>query len=211
MPNWVDNALNFEGSKEDISKIKEQLSRPRKTYWAGVEEEVSGEPISYWNMISPPEEKFDLYFGGGNLASEDKTWGWYNWNVSNWGCKWDASEAMITAESENQIVYHFQSPWSPPIEAISKLSEQYPETKMSLYWIEEQGFGAEQDFNAGEMTTLNSWDIPNTHQENMDIKDYCWRCEDSDDDLYDDCPNAKEVEPEFSCGCGNPDCAKVDN
>lgn len=210
MPNWVDNALSFKGSKEDISKIKEQLSKPHKTYWSGVEEEVSGEVLSYWNMVSPPEEKFDLYFGQGSLASEDKTWGWYNWNISNWGCKWDASEAMITYDSDREITYHFQSPWSPPLEAVSKLSEQYPETKINIYWVEEQGYGADQDFTAGEITTNKSWDIPETHQENMDIKDYCWACENGDD-LYEDCPDYEEPEPEFSCGCGNPDCAKVDN
>ena len=209
MPNWVDNALSFEGTKEDISKIKEQLAKPYKSYWGGVEEEVSGSPISYWNMVSPPEEKFDIYFGESNSFA-DKTWGWYNWNSNNWGCKWDASEAMITYESPSEITYHFQSPWSPPLEAISKLSEQYPETKINLYWVEEQGFGAEQDFTAGEITTLKSWDIPDTHQENRDIKDYCWRCEDGDD-LYEDCPDYIEPEPEFSCGCGNPDCVKVDN
>jgi hypothetical protein len=117
---------------------------------------------------------------------------------------------MITYESPSEITYHFQSPWSPPLEAISKLSEQYPETKINLYWVEEQGYGAEQDFTAGEITTLKSWDIPDTHQENMDIKDYCWACE-SGDDLYTDCPDYIEPEPEFSCGCGNPDCVKVDN
>ena len=39
---------------------------------------------------------------------------WYNWNLNNYGCKWDVL-ADVTVLSEESLEFSFDSPWGPPI------------------------------------------------------------------------------------------------
>ena len=69
---------------------------------------------------------------------------WYDWNCRNWGTKWDASvqednnypDTYIEGPTENGenlvVFYNFNTAWSPPFPAISKLSAQYPSLLFTL-------------------------------------------------------------------------------
>lgn len=45
---------------------------------------------------------------------------WYDWNVSNWGTKWNASETRILRDEEHDSLC-FQTVWSHPKEELIKL------------------------------------------------------------------------------------------
>lgn len=52
---------------------------------------------------------------------------WYNWNISNWGTKWEAShydETFAGAENPHEAVLAFDTAWAPPIEFYNRLVEQ---------------------------------------------------------------------------------------
>lgn len=53
---------------------------------------------------------------------------WYDWNVANWGTKWDASDIEIVSEGYTskyaEIVITFDTAWAPPIEFYNELVEQ---------------------------------------------------------------------------------------
>ena len=67
---------------------------------------------------------------------------WYTWRVRNWGTKWD-----ITAKIEKlgpqlkngkrELVYTFDSAWSPPCAAFERISEDWPLLKFRLTYREE--------------------------------------------------------------------------
>ena len=40
---------------------------------------------------------------------------WYDWNIANWGTKWDACEVSVQANSANSVSLSFDTAWSPPI------------------------------------------------------------------------------------------------
>ncbi|NDA95661.1 MAG: hypothetical protein EBY03_05945 [Actinobacteria bacterium] len=73
---------------------------------------------------------------------------WYDWNVRNWGTKWDVAvhdndkypDTELHEESTTVLGYKFNTAWSPPIEAITKLSEQYPSLEMNLIATEEESY-----------------------------------------------------------------------
>ena len=49
---------------------------------------------------------------------------WYDFNVNNWGTKWDVGDADgINEVTENSINLYFDSAWAPPVEAYDKLTE----------------------------------------------------------------------------------------
>jgi hypothetical protein len=47
---------------------------------------------------------------------------WYDWQVANWGTKWDICEATITPSDDGySATLGFDTAWSPPIAAYEKL------------------------------------------------------------------------------------------
>lgn len=194
MPNWVYSQLGVHGSPEDVAALKAQV---RKHYTQTVpdyrdrDKKVTvthTDDFSFWNIVAPPEDKLDLYHAIHD-GSEDKTWGWYNWNCSNWGVKWDASDVHMTEYADDHIAYSFSTAWGTPTEAMVTLSEQYPNVTLDLEWEEEQGYGGTLRFEKGECTVLDEYDIPNSHEELVSRKGYCY-CED-DEPYFSDCPGNK--------------------
>jgi hypothetical protein len=53
---------------------------------------------------------------------------WYDWNIANWGTKWDASDAEIVLEHYDgdiaELTVVFDTAWAPPTEFYNELVEQ---------------------------------------------------------------------------------------
>jgi hypothetical protein len=49
---------------------------------------------------------------------------WYDWNISNWGTKWDASIIDWCRDSENELTIYCDTAWSPPITLYEYLTEE---------------------------------------------------------------------------------------
>ena len=155
------------------------------------------------NILPPPEDKLDEYHAVHGYANGEKTgdteYNWYNFNVREWGTKWDAREVELLEEHEKSLHYKFDTAWSPPTEVIAKLAEQNPTLDITLEYREEQGWGAEIFFLGSYIEVRNEWDIPETHAEEIKANHGdCWKCENFDgdySDLYEDCPeNLKPIE-----------------
>jgi len=207
MPNWVYNHLTIDGSKEDIAKVKAQVGATVKTKYKGadeVDEMLDREPIfSFMNILPPPEDKLDEYHAVHGYAdgkkSGDTEYNWYNFNVREWGTKWDARDVDLLEDDETYLHYKFDTAWSPPTEVIAKLAQQNPNLNITLEYREEQGWGGEVNFNGSTTEVVKEWDIPDSHAEEIEVNnEYCWRCENFDgdySDLYEDCPdNLKPIE-----------------
>ena len=184
-------------------------------------ESVHESDLSFWNAIAPTD--IDAYFGGKDPkpANPDATVAetmaeikrgfdedndWYNWNVRNWGSKWDACNAELDDRNQSKIAgfieYTFDTAWGIPEAGMVAMSAKYPELVFHLYAKEEQGWGAEMQFVAGDVELINEWDIPASHAENIEIWGECWKCNDYPEDLYDDCPpqDLTEIEESGSVG-----------
>jgi hypothetical protein len=210
MPNWVYNHLTIEGSEEEIAKVKAQLGKPiQKRY--NEDEEVtnySNPIISFWNIIAPPDDKLDEYFGTHGYANGEKQgqteYNWYNFNNTKWGTKWDIavrdseqhSDTSLEEEHATVLRYRFNTAWSPPLPAIEELSLQYPKLEITLEYEEEQGWGGEILWTEEGSSIVREYDIPNSHKDYADRDEVdnciCQRDED-EDDWYKDCPDKKVV------------------
>lgn len=50
---------------------------------------------------------------------------WYDWNIANWGTKWDVGNSQgINTWDDHELVAYFDSAWSPPVRAYERLEEQ---------------------------------------------------------------------------------------
>jgi len=210
MPNWVYNNLTIEGSEEEIAKVKAQLGKPiQKRYAEDKEVSIYSNPIiSFWNIIAPPDDKLDEYFGTHGYANGEKQgeteYNWYNFNNTKWGTKWDIavadeekySDTSLEEEHATVLRYRFNTAWSPPLPAIEELSLQYPKLEITLEYEEEQGWGGEILWTEEGSSIVREYDIPNSHKDYADRDEVdncvCQREED-EDEWYSDCPDKKVV------------------
>ena len=122
MPNHVTNRIYCENAfRERIVEKLVSVDKEGKKY------------VDFNNLIQTPKYIYQGDFG----EEERKKYGknnWYDWNIENWGTKWNAYETEIT---EDYI--QFRSAWNPPIPVLKKLSSLFPETKIVIL-MHDEGF-----------------------------------------------------------------------
>jgi hypothetical protein len=226
MPNWVYNGLTIQGPKESVTKMKEQLNTPFVDYIEATgdlaydikQTKYSNPVFSFRNIIAPTDiEAYkkqpirsdkdisdpDWWADNRRLSAVDNSW--YNWNVRNWGVKWDVavpnesldSDTYMEEEEEgNQasVYYNFNTAWGVPEAALTNLSSQYPDLLFTLSYEEETGWGGEAEILAGKIINQSEYgwkcrECDHTEEETP----YCEECE------YDMCPSCGYGEPVDTC------------
>lgn len=163
MPNWTSNILTIEGAHDVLVALQSKLGQPRPALHTtdDCEEFVSEwqscgwcEPRQdslFWNIISPEEDAYPTYI------SDPGPHGWYEWNRRNWGTKWDVKPSVFL--DRDLLTYEFDTAWSPPEQAIFRLSEQNPDLYIQLQWRDEENDGAVWEFKNGELTVKSAWTV----------------------------------------------------
>jgi hypothetical protein len=217
MPNWVFNSLVVSGEKSELERMVAKLNQPfttmHTTGYNGanpiMEEYTYDNPVlAFWNIVAP--DNLDTYFGKEkekinmdnfiqsftNAVQNDQSW--YYWNLRNWGCKWDVavsnddkySDTSMEWTDNGEVMYRFNTAWSPAEEAMTKLSEMFPTLTFDFEYEEEQGWGGKAEIIAGEYNLIKQWDIPSSHAdyENSWMNCACETEPDYSDYWFEDCP-----------------------
>ena len=89
---------------------------------------------------------------------------WYNWRISNWGTKWDASEGGLHQSLPHELEASFDTAWAPPIEWLYKVTKKYKKLKFTLEYTEEgMGFEGKAYARNGDVVDNNmNIDYPDT-------------------------------------------------
>ena len=76
---------------------------------------------------------------------------WYDWCLKNWSTKWNAYD--VGEWNGNKL--YFETAWSPPQNAMIKLSEQFPEATFILSFADEGGgFLGQEIYARGEIAEM---------------------------------------------------------
>ena len=162
MPNWCNNSITIKGSTETIKQLWEDATA----------DDGSGDNRERGllsAMVPQPANMFQGSLGTKERqeCAEQGIPNWYDWNVSNWGTKWDVSteglEFTDNGDGTAEITGWFDSAWSPPIDAYSTfcddmdgvyLEAYYEESGMCFvgYWDSE---GADDHYEYDEFTSEN--------------------------------------------------------
>lgn len=113
MPNWCNNTVQITGPNKKIKEIKKAI-----------------EEDGFLQYLYPMPKELEGTTADGSKNEEliKKTGAsdWYDWRTSNWGTKWEVTrdysdpaveEFSEQSEGESQLVWSFDSAWSPPIGA----------------------------------------------------------------------------------------------
>ena len=118
MPNWCQNGITI------------RHSDPRM-----IDRAINGSKGLLMEFIPTPQELVDTvsgFFGDTEKQREleeqqqanIEKYGhkdWYDWNIANWGVKWDVSLDNVERRDPNTVKASFESAWAPPTEAYAKL------------------------------------------------------------------------------------------
>lgn len=204
MPNWVYNGLTIEGNPDSVTKLVSQLNQPyvrhfedawdMKTNTMGPQDVTYSNPVfAFWNIISPTDLVAYVKQPDHSLPIEEamqfKGDHWYDWNVRNWGTKWDVAVSDDnehpntymegpTENGDNLVVYYnFETAWSRPLPALGKLSLQYPNLLFTLSYEEETGWGGEMEILRGQIISESEYDTKCNDCDAYDTLEYCEDCE----------------------------------
>ena len=140
MPNWCNNTIEIEGTKEQINAFVSFL------------DEQNGKEWFTFFKPTPPELKEE---------------GWYEWNIENWGTKWNCdAQDWVKVENpnadESSVTFWFDSAWSPPtalyefIEATSTLNIKASYNEGGMGFVGEFVDGVDECFNYECLEDLDS-------------------------------------------------------
>lgn len=152
MPNWCSNTVVVSGDAAEVAKFNEWLDDGKalltkiKPTPQALCETMSGfhGDTEEQKKLEDQEQSNLEQFGHKN---------WYDWNIANWGTKWDVDVDIDDASSINeQVIFSFESAWSPPQRAIATLSAKFPSLKIRHAYLEEGcGFVGYDEYEKGEL------------------------------------------------------------
>ena len=127
MPNWCNNTITIRGDANKLKSIWDEAQKQQGLLAA---------------MVPQPEDMFHGNLGEAERAEcvEKGIPNWYDWNVSNWGTKWDVGleglEYTVLEDGSAEISGWFDSAWSPPIEALNTFSEANEDLSVECFYLE---------------------------------------------------------------------------
>ena len=151
MPNWCSN--NAEFHNDDVAEV-DKLEAHLKF----LDENKSNDNIEsglFGHFVPRPSDQED---------------NWYDWNINNWGTKWDISPYGVEINEHGVLVGAFDSPWGPPIQAYEKLEALGFEVR-AYYYEPGMGFtgmyeGADEYYDYSGMSADEAEDmLPETLNE----------------------------------------------
>lgn len=159
MPNWCNNTIKVQATKERIDEFEKFLNENDGKEW-------------FTHFRPLPEE----------LTNE----GWYEWSINNWGCKWNCDANDWQRIDENTISFWFDSPWGPPLALYEFMVDEEFDVRASYH---EEGMAFVGEFvdgfdNCYEYEDLDSLDyIPEHLIEDWNLRDLLEdRMNDEDED-----------------------------
>ena len=206
MPNWVFNGLTIEGNPEQVKKLMEQMNKPfvysvqsNGDLAYEVKQRKYVNPVfAFHNIYSyvdagvtdeqyhsqPPRNDAQTFSDYMKFDTND----WYNFNVREWGTKWDVGVSadneypdtymQESANGENHVVYYnFNTAWSRPMPALIKLSSQYPDLLFTLSYEEETGWGGELEILRGEIISESEYDNKCRDCDSENTLEWCEECD----------------------------------
>lgn len=207
MPNWVYNTLTLHGDNDKLLEIANVLDERHPLdvkHWKqdrpDTEQSYPHRPISFTNLIAPPEDVWDDYVARCTADKFDGPNNWYNWNNRVWGTKWNACETSFELDG-NTLTYTFETAWSQPSEdlmqAMADVIANAGVEMATWSYEEEQGWGGRYGYDCqyNRFDLEEFYDIPSSHAdyERRDREGDCICSWESDTDIwYDDCPGKEE-------------------
>jgi hypothetical protein len=143
MPNWCTNMISIKAeSEQQVEAICEALKSENSSF-------DFSKIVPYPERYAELDRIADAWRGSdgkdrynskdvGKAPTDGFNQGGYQWRLDNWGTKWyvDAGDISISRPYPDQVIFCFDTAWSPPEPIVSKLSEMFPTAEFVLRYSE---------------------------------------------------------------------------
>ena len=139
MPNHCTNTLIVSGKdKESVDEFVSTVNRIPEDWTQNRRE------IESFGKDKPNTEKVILDFGATVPFTRHKHKSYqdfgYDWQIKNWGTKWNAYETFVQQIDDTNVQYGFDTAWSPPEAWLQVTALKFPKLRFTLKY-EEEGMG----------------------------------------------------------------------
>ena len=126
MPNWCQNELQIFGPREDLQRFK--AAAVGCNTWPTADRADKEQPsvLSFHTLDPIPPEVMAADY---NLVG-------HPWELANWGCRWGCGDAVLVDETNDWLLYHFDTPWSQPVPFLKRLGPRWPSLTFVLTYEE---------------------------------------------------------------------------
>ena len=133
MPNWCNNTITIQGPTDTIKPLWDEAKK------TGLLNAIKPMPSILEDTTSPTPDNLDSVQKSTMIAQTGFD-NWYDWRVSNWGCKWDVDteglEYTDNGDGTASIAGWFDSPWGPPIEAYNTFCDDMDNCSLEAFYEE---------------------------------------------------------------------------
>lgn len=179
MPNWCSNELTIKGSPKEIAKLIKKVEITKSEATDNHLESI----FSCHRIIPRPINKQD---------------DWYEWNVANWGTKWDLIDVTLRGDVDSkEITYYFESAWSPIVAVVEALAKEFKKLSFTYTFYETgSDYWGEVEYKKGEIVSEEGGDVSSAGCERLEYlmggHHYCANCYDLVECYGDKTPNLCE-------------------
>lgn len=133
MPNWTSNFIRV---RHDNPAMIDKIMATDGTNKGVLDSiipcppELNDEDLTTWSH-GPEQEARDK-----KQAEMVRKYGyksWYDWNVANWGTKWDLCEPTLTRVDDNTVEISAETAWSPPTTAFETMVNELGYEVYAMY------------------------------------------------------------------------------
>jgi hypothetical protein len=140
MPNWCQNRVSF--YSEDTSALEKLLNifqsdEPFNSIvpspdWKTTPNDKGDLPVKR-EMKNPDGRVVYTTYDFPDGTNDDR---WYDWNVNNWGTKWEVSDVECDHWDGNSFECEFETAWSPPEGIFYALRQLFPDVDITWFYDE---------------------------------------------------------------------------
>lgn len=185
MPNWCANSLHLaHDNPEMIERAVKAAGDGRLLSEFVPCPQALIDTVEGWSADAALQAEIDAKQEA-NMAEYSYT-SWYNWCISNWGCKWDVDCHAVNREDANNAFMAFDSAWSPPIEFYEQMEElgfiveaYWYEPGMMFCGLREDGVTDDYEIRGNSDWVVNN--IPKALDEAMGISESMAECEEDEE------------------------------
>ena len=137
MPNWFYFSLQVEGKEKDVQEFVQNVKGSKKF-------DTEGLNFDFNHFIPQPDNIFKDNLGEKERkeCKENGVPNWYDWNVHNWGTKWNANVDFENGEGTNYHTFNISTAWAFPSPVIDAMIEKYHHLSFEIEGEEEsQSYG----------------------------------------------------------------------
>lgn len=125
MPNYITNRLVIEGEEKEVNEVLEFIKV----------DELGIGSIDFNKITPAPKWVCQRNLGREEMEKYGRENCWHEWNLKNWGAKWNATEQKDRRNTENTI--YFTTAWNGVSTLMQKIAWIFPNVEIEYSWCDE--------------------------------------------------------------------------